>query len=113
MSTMSASLPAAITPRSLLAPMTSAGVSVAIRKTSALFSYDALRIPIGFKAHSLRDLTYPKRTNESMTTTFESALLQPQRLDCLFIDCSCDWQAVITLEIRDSRPCVDAQRPCD
>ena len=80
---------------------------------SAWFSYNALRIPIGFKAYSLRDLTYPKRTNESMTAIFETALLQPQRLDCLFIDCSRDWQAVIALEIRDSRPRVDAQRPCD
>ena len=48
-----------------------------------------------------------------MTTTFESALLQPQRPDCLFVDCSRDWQAVIALEIRDSRPCVDTQRAGD
>jgi hypothetical protein len=80
---------------------------------SAWFSYDALRIPIGFKAYSERDMKYPKKTNESMTTTFESALLQPQRLDGLFIDCSRHRQAVIALEIRDSRPRVDAQRPCD
>ena len=80
---------------------------------SAWFFYDALRIPIGFKAYSARDVKYPKKTNEPMTTTFESALVQPQRLDCLFIDCSRDWQAVIALEIRDSRPRVDAQRACD
>jgi hypothetical protein len=80
---------------------------------SAWFSYDALRIPIGFKAYSARDMKYPKKTNESRTTTFESALVQPQRLDCLFIDCSRDWQAVIALEIGDSRPRVDAQRARD
>jgi hypothetical protein len=54
-----------------------------------------------------------QKTNESMTTTLESALVQPQRLDCLFIDCARNRQAVIALEIRDSRPRVDAQRPCD
>ena len=33
-----------------------------------------------------------------MTTTFER-LVQPQRLDCLFIDCSRHLQAVIALEM--------------
>src|SRR6266478_3830385 len=80
---------------------------------SAWFSYDALRIPIGFKAYSARDVKYPKKTNESMTTTFESALVQPKRLDRLFIDCSRDWQVVIALEIRDSRARIDAQRAGD
>jgi len=80
---------------------------------SAWLFYDALRILIGFKAYSERDMKDPKKTDRSMTTTFESALVQPQRLDCLFIDRSRDWQAVIALEIRDSRPRVDAQRACD
>src|ERR1043166_2474342 len=40
-------------------------------------------------------------------------LVQPERFDCLFIDCSRDCQAVIALEIRDSRPRIDAQRACD
>ena len=75
---------------------------------SAWFFYDALRIPIVFKAYSVRDMKYPKRTNESMTTTFEGALIQPQRLDCLFIDCARNRQTVIALEIRDSRPRIDA-----
>ena len=79
---------------------------------SAWFFYDALSTRIGFKAHSARDVKYPKKTNEPTTTTFESALVQPERLDCLFIDCSRHWQAVIALEIRDSRPRVDAQRAC-
>ena len=80
---------------------------------SAWLFYDALRILIGFKFIQQWDMKYPKKTNESMTTTFESALVQPKRLDCLFIDRSRDWQAVIALEIRDSGPRVNAQRACD
>ena len=75
---------------------------------SAWFSYDALRIPIGFKAYSARDMKDPKKTDKSMITTFESVLVQPQRLDRRFIDCSRDWQTVVALEIRDSRSRVDA-----
>ena len=41
------------------------------------------------------------------------SLIQPQRFDCRLIDCSRDWQAVIALEIRDSRPRIDAQRAGD
>ena len=40
-------------------------------------------------------------------------LIQPQRFDCRLIYCSRDWQAVIALEIRDSRPRIDAQRAGD
>ena len=39
--------------------------------------------------------------------------IQPQRFDCRLIDCSRDWQVVIALEIRDSRPRIDAQRAGD
>ena len=35
------------------------------------------------------------------------SLKQPQRLNCRLIDCSRDLQAVIALEIRDSRPRID------
>ncbi len=41
------------------------------------------------------------------------SLIQPQRFDCRLIDCSRDWQAVIALEIRDSRPRIDTQRAAD
>src|SRR5438552_17026527 len=37
------------------------------------------------------------------------SLVQAQRFDCRFIDCSRDWQTVIALEIRDSGPRVNAQ----
>jgi len=41
------------------------------------------------------------------------SLIQPQRFDCWLIDCSCDRQAVIALEIRDGCPRINAQRAGD
>src|SRR4030095_6688462 len=54
----------------------------------------------------------PEKTNVDYNIGGTGSV-QPQRVDRVFIDCSCDLQAVIALEIRDSRPRVDAQRAGD
>src|SRR5215471_11139174 len=60
-----------------------------------------------------RDMRNPEKTNDSINYNTGGALIEPQRFDRVFVDCSCDLQAVIALEIRDSRPRVDAQRTGD
>src|SRR5438552_2927387 len=42
-----------------------------------------------------------------------ASLIQPQRLDCCFVDCSGYGQAVIALEICEGRSRINAQRACD
>src|SRR5947207_7926896 len=60
--------------------------------------------------HAILGRPSVRTARRPVPTIMRWILVQSQRLDGCFVNCSCDWQAVITLEIRHGRSQVNAQR---